>query len=179
LWVRHEQVELTLRRLDIPGCFLASVSGELRFDPAVEGIIDRIVGLSRRLRRMIEATLQDYGLSFGEYKVLALLWNARPERLSAGRLAESAELSTGAMTNRLDRLEAAKLVRRVRDPGDRRGVLVELTEKGHGVYAEAAQARKEALLAAALTDAEKDRLNGLLRRLMLEFEREEAEQKDH
>jgi len=61
------------------------------------------------------------------------------------------------------------------DPDDRRGVLVELTAKGRRTYQKAvgAAAKKEALIAAALTEREKRQLNALLRRLMLEFERRE------
>jgi DNA-binding MarR family transcriptional regulator len=79
------------------------------------------------------------------------------------------------MTNRLDRLEQAGLVRRIPDPDDRRGVLVELTGKGRKAWEDSvnAQAEKESLVAAALTEAEKKQLNALLRRLMREFERRE------
>jgi DNA-binding MarR family transcriptional regulator len=86
------------------------------------------------------------------------------------------ELSSGAMTNRLDRLEQAGLVRRLRDPDDRRGIQVELTNKGKGLYEDAigVQGRKESLVAAALTNTEKKQLNALLRRLMIEFERAEG-----
>jgi DNA-binding MarR family transcriptional regulator len=86
------------------------------------------------------------------------------------------ELSSGAMTNRLDRLEQAGLLRRLRDPNDRRGIQVELTKKGKGLYEDAigVQGRKESLVAAALTNTEKKQLNALLRRLMIEFERTEG-----
>ena len=79
------------------------------------------------------------------------------------------------MTNRLDRLEEAGLVKRVPDPDDRRGVLVELTEAGSKAWDDSvsAQAAKESLIAAALDKSEKRELNALLRRLMLEFERRE------
>ena len=85
------------------------------------------------------------------------------------------ELSSGAMTNRLDRLEQAGLVRRLPDPRDRRGVIVELTERGRETYQRAVgvQAKKEELVTAALNEREKKQLNALLRRLMLEFERRE------
>ena len=80
----------------------------------------------------MEETLDEHGLSWGEWKVLGLLRHAGPPyRSSPGYLAERAELSSGAMTNRLDRLEAAGLIRRLPDPTDRRGVQVELTEAGH------------------------------------------------
>jgi DNA-binding MarR family transcriptional regulator len=92
-------------------------------------------------------------------------------------MAAWAELSSGAMTNRLDRLEQAGLVKRIPDPNDRRGVLVELTDKGEHTWEEALRsgAANEALIAAALTEDEKRHLNALLRRLMREFERREQQ----
>jgi DNA-binding MarR family transcriptional regulator len=76
------------------------------------------------------------------------------------------------MTSRLDALEKEGLVRRTRDPDDRRSVIVELTEKGRQKHeqAMAIQAPKEALLAEALTDREKEQLNALLRRVMITLE---------
>jgi DNA-binding MarR family transcriptional regulator len=145
-------------------------------DPAVEGIVERVMGVSRRFKRMMEETLAGFDLTYGEYQVLGALRQAGPPyRGTPGQLAGWSELSSGAMTNRLDRLQEAGLVRRLPDPSDRRGVLVELTAKGRKVYNEAVgvQARKEALVAAALKDNEKEQLNALLRRLMLEFERRE------
>src|SRR2546430_10138577 len=102
---------------------------------------------------------------------------APPHRKSVGALSKRAELSSGAMTNRLDRMENAGLVKRVPDPDDRRGVLVELTKEGHRLWEEGlgAQAANESLIAAALTKDEKRRLNELLRRLMREFERREEQ----
>jgi DNA-binding MarR family transcriptional regulator len=144
-------------------------------DPAAEGIVDRIQWLDKKLNKSMEETLAEAGLDLelGEWKTLSHLRRAgEPYRLSAGKLARRANLSTGAMTNRLDRLAAAGFVRRLPDLADRRGVLVELTPKGRKVWDEttSVQARKEALLASALTDREKEQLNTLLRRLMLAFE---------
>jgi DNA-binding MarR family transcriptional regulator len=145
-------------------------------DREVEGIVDRINGLHRRLHRLLDETLADFGLSDGEWKVLThLQLDGPPHRKSVGRLAKWAELSSGAMTNRIDRLEQAGLVRRVPDPEDRRGVLVELTDEGRKAWEDSvsAQAEKESLIAAALNEDEKKQLNALLRRLMREFERRE------
>ena len=63
-------------------------------------------------------------------------------------------------------------MRRLPDPEDRRGVVVELTPEGLQAWDQAAsiQARKEAFFASALTKAEQERLNALLRKLMLAFE---------
>lgn len=147
-------------------------------DLEVEGIVDRIAGINRRLRREMDATLEEVGLTYGEWKVLGALHRTKPpHRRSPGELAKLEELSSGAMTNRLDHLERAGLVRRLPDPQDRRSVQVELTDAGSRIYREAvsAQGAKEALLASALTVREKQQLNALLRRLMLAFERREAE----
>ena len=155
--------------------WLEEIGGELPrdLDLTVEGVVDRILGIGRRLQKLLDETLSGHGLSHGEWKVLSSLrWAGAPYRRSAGELARIAELSSGAMTNRLDRLEGAGFVRRLPDPGDRRGVLVELTEEGRRLWQAAigTQAEKEALLASALTKAELAQLNDLLRRVMLEFE---------
>jgi DNA-binding MarR family transcriptional regulator len=143
-------------------------------DLAVEGIVDRIMGISRRFKNSLEETLAEHGLGWVDWKMLGALIRRSPR--SAGTLAEITELSSGAMTNRLDRLEEAGFVRRLVDPDDRRGVLVELTAKGKRAYHAAAgdEAAKEALITSALNKREKGELNSLLRRLMVEFERREA-----
>jgi DNA-binding MarR family transcriptional regulator len=81
------------------------------------------------------------------------------------------------MTNRLDRLESAGLLRRLPDPSDRRALQVELTESGWQAWQDSVgvQAQKEALVASALDPEEKELLNGLLRRLMRQFEEGQAE----
>ncbi len=154
--------------------FLETIADELPgLDLEVEAIVDRILGLSRRLKRTMEETLHEFGLSYGEWQLLGSL-RRRPR--SPGWLADHHDLSSGAMTNRLDRLETAGLVRRERDPNDRRALIVEITDEGRAVWESAVgtQAVKEQLVTSALSEAEKKRLNALLRRLMLEFERREG-----
>ena len=145
-------------------------------DLEVEGIVDRISGLARRLQRTMDETLAEFGLDTAENKVLSILaQGGEPFRSTPGRLATRMELSNGAMTNRLDRLEEADLVRRLPDPEDRRSVVVELTDHGRETIQKmvGAQAQKEALLAMSLSAREQKQLNGLLRKVMLEFERRE------
>jgi DNA-binding MarR family transcriptional regulator len=145
-------------------------------DLEVEGIVDRMNGLSRRFKRTLNDTIAEHGLSFEEWDVLGALRRAGPPfRRSAGELAKISDLSSGAMTNRLDRLEKAGLVKRLPDPNDRRGVLIELTKTGQEKWLDTtgAGAAREALIASALTEREKKELNALLRRLMLEFEKSE------
>ena len=144
-------------------------------DPEVEGVVDRIWKLSKRLDRLWDRTAERYGLNQGgEYKVLLKLRQAPEGRATPGELARRLSLSTGAMTNRLDRLEDAGLIVRERDPHDRRSVLVRMTEKGQEVFTEAvhAEAKQEERLVGVLNPDEQRRLNALLRRLVLAFERE-------
>jgi DNA-binding MarR family transcriptional regulator len=157
--------------------FLAELGELPSIDLEVEGIVDRIMGLRKRLWRMLDETVSSFGVTPGEWSVLGALRHAGPPyRLSPGQLAVKEELSSGAMTNRLDRLEEARLVRRLPDPDDRRALQIELTAKGRKLWedAVAAQGAKEALIASALDEREKRELNALLRRLMLAFEKREA-----
>jgi DNA-binding MarR family transcriptional regulator len=143
-------------------------------DLSAEAIVDRIAGIDKRIRRGMEATLAEHGLTHSDWKVLTTLrvWRS-DNRSSPGELATDLDLSSGAMTSRLDRLEEDGLIRRLPDPDDRRGVVVELTEAGTKAWDEAAsvQGRREAFFASALTPEEQDALNALLRKLMLAFER--------
>jgi DNA-binding MarR family transcriptional regulator len=141
-------------------------------DRLTEGIIERIYKLSRYFGHSMEATLAETGISHRTFRVLGRLrYQGPPYRLSAGQLAEAMGLSSGAMTNRLDRLEQAGLVRRVADPDDRRGVLVEPTEEGSSAWGRAVgiASAKEKLIASVLTDDEKEHLHDLLRTLMSAF----------
>src|SRR6266700_6853122 len=140
-------------------------------DLRVEGVVDRIGGIQRRIKRMLDETLEEHGLKAGEWHVLGALFRAPEQKRSPGELSSNVELSSAAMTNRLDRLEQAGLVRRVPDAADRRSVQVELTTKGAKIYGQAveAQAAKESIVAAALEPRQQDQLNDLLRKLMIEF----------
>ena len=147
-------------------------------DRLTEGIVERIQKLSRLFNHSMEATLAETGLAVRAYRVLGRLrYQGPPYRLSAGELAEEMGLSSGAMTNRLDRLEEAGLVRRIADPDDRRGVLVEPTAAGHAAWDRTVhtQAAREALIASVISDSEKEQLHTLLRRLMGAFPEEVRE----
>jgi DNA-binding MarR family transcriptional regulator len=120
----------------------------------------------------MEKTLQEFGLESRSFHLLGKLRSyGPPYRRSPGQLADDLHLSSGAMTNRLDRMEEAGLIRRLPDPTDRRGALIEPTEQGHAMWDKAVgtQARIEALVADSLSKAEKEELHRLLRRLMQAF----------
>ena len=125
------------------------------------------------IKWMHDETLDQLDLTMSDWHVLnSLRWAGEPYRRKAGELARRADLTSGAMTSRLDALEKEGLVRRLRDPDDRRSVLVELTSKGRQKHEQGLgiQGAKEALLAEALTAREKEQLNGLLRRVMITLE---------
>ena len=163
----RDHVDRFLEENDLPGV-----------DLEVEGIVDRINGIRRRFHRMLDETLVEFGLAEGEWKALNQLRLAGPpHRRSPGQLSEWAELSSGAMTNRIDRLEHAGLVRRLPDPDDRRGVIVRLTREGKAAVDGAFTALIEAekALLADLPAAHQKELAGLLRRLLSPFGEPAAE----
>jgi DNA-binding MarR family transcriptional regulator len=142
-------------------------------DTTPMAVIARMSRLSRILERRIETVLEEHGLSEPQFGVLAALRRAGPPYcLSPTALYNSLLISSGAMTNRLERLTAAGLVKRVPDPNDRRSVLVMLTPKGLRAVERAvtAHAENEQQLLAALTPAERQTLAKLLRKLLIAFE---------
>ena len=139
-------------------------------DTASLGVVIRIMGLYRRFLRDATRALEPLDLELWEYDVLsALRRQGKPFKLSATRLARQTDLSSGAMTNRIDRLEDRGLVRRAQDADDRRGVNVSLTPKGIREINRAIQHRLEAAekSLAALSDQERTELAGLLRKVVL------------
>lgn len=144
-----------------------------QIDPQVEGAVDRVSSIEKHLMRVFGETLADYGLSHGEYRMLLrLATRSADHRLSAGELSRMLALSSGAMTNRIDRLEKAGLIRRAPDPRDRRGVLVELTEEGQRRIDAAVieQAAKEIDAFSVLSAKELTQLNSLLRKVLASIE---------
>ena len=141
---------------------------------ATVGRLGRVCALGERL---IEATLRRYGLAIADFDVLAALRRSgAPHRLTPTQLYKTLMITSGAMTNRIDRLESRGLITRLDDPDDRRGVLVCLSERGLALLDEAVEAHveNEAHILSVLTRAEQGALDGLLRKLLAGFERELA-----
>jgi DNA-binding MarR family transcriptional regulator len=162
------------RRQDSIDEMVASWQPELPgIDLEIEAAVQRIQWIFRALRRRMDETLADHDLSYEEWGLLGHLKLAgAPYTSTPGKLAEKQGLSSGAMTNRLDRLEEAGLIRRRPDPDDRRSLHIELTDKGHNAWLETvhAQAAKEAVIGAALNERELAQLNNLLRKVLSGFE---------
>src|SRR3954467_11794403 len=91
-------------------------------DPAVEGVVDRVAAIDKHISRAFEETLAQHGLNHGEYKLLLrLVTRSEEQRLGVGELSRMLMLSSGAMTNRLDRLEKVGLIRPLPSPPRRPG----------------------------------------------------------
>ncbi|MGN6273951.1 MAG: MarR family winged helix-turn-helix transcriptional regulator [Protaetiibacter sp.] len=100
-------------------------------DPAPQGVIGRLHRLADRLRDELVAVYREHGLGEGDFDVLASLRRmGTPYELPAGELARHTMVTTGAMTKRIDRLEAAGFVTRRPDASDGRGRRIALTERG-------------------------------------------------
>ena len=141
-------------------------------DVAPVEVFSRIGRLARHLdlaRRdaFTAARVESWG-----FDVLAALRRAGPPyELSPGRLLRETLVTSGTMTNRVDRLTARGLVERLPDPHDRRGVLVRLTPEGKAAVDGAFEALLEAeqIFLADLPDRDRTRLAGLLRTLLAPF----------
>ena len=136
-------------------------------------VLSRVSRLARHLDRARRAAFAAHGLAAWEFDVLsALRRQGEPYQLSPGQLLKETMVTSGTMTNRIDRLERKGLVRREPDPRDKRGVLVTLTERGQERVdaALAGLLRRERALLAGLDDAERGHLADLMRILLAPFD---------
>jgi DNA-binding MarR family transcriptional regulator len=133
-------------------------------------IIGRISRLSRGIDRQLKIVFDEHGLEAWEYDLLAALRRAgTPFELNAGDLLAALMITSGAVTNRLDRLEQRGLVRRTKVAEDRRVVRVRLTAAGRKAIDAALpdHLANEATILDALTAAERRQLERLLRKVQL------------
>jgi DNA-binding MarR family transcriptional regulator len=144
---------------------------DLNFSPLQ--VLSRVSRLTRHLDRARRQAFARSKLESWEFDVLAALRRAgEPYMLSPKQLLQQTLVSSGTMTNRIDRLVAAGLVERRTDPHDGRGILVVMTPTGL-TRVDAAITRlvdAEAELLASLTASDRARLAGLLRKLSVDFD---------
>lgn len=131
-------------------------------------VIGRISRLGRTISPLLARVFAEHDLEPWEFDVLATLRRSgSPFRLTAGELMSSMMVTSGAVTNRIDRLERRGLIRRYKDPDDGRIVRVALTTEGLRKIDSALpdHAANELQLVAALTPSERETLISLLRKL--------------
>ena len=136
-------------------------------------VLSRVSRLARHLDRARRTAFATHGLESWQFDVLsALRRQGPPYQLSPGALLRATLVTSGTMTNRIDQLAKAGLVRRQPDPQDKRGVLVVLTDEG-AARADAALADllgSEEKLLAGLDRGQREQLSGLLRMLLAPFD---------
>lgn len=142
-------------------------------DVAPMQILSRVTRLSRQLDRKRKAVFASHGLEIWAFDVLSSLRRAGdPYQMSPSALTVELLVTSGTMTNRIDRLVTAGWVSRQRDPADRRGILVGLTEEGRQKVDDALAdfLHLEAQMLRALDDAECTTLTDSLRHLVASVE---------
>jgi len=135
-------------------------------------VLSRVARLARHLDRQRSLVFARHDLETWMFDVLSALRRAEGQQLSPGQLLAQTLVTSGTMTNRIDRLEERGLVRRRPDPSDARSVRVQLTAAGRrrvdGALEDLA-AREDAILG-TLDASERATLAALLRRVVAPFD---------
>jgi len=142
-------------------------------DPWPLGIIGRVPRIYAHVQRQAERWLDPLGLTWETFSVIvALRRSGNPYELNPTELQRQSLLTSGAMTNRIDRVEGLGLVERRADPQDRRGIRVRLTTRGRQIAdkAIAAHFRETALLLGGISRGEARTLSALLAKLLCSLE---------
>jgi DNA-binding MarR family transcriptional regulator len=142
-------------------------------DTDAVALIGRLMRASRLLQLEVERSLAMFDLTINEFNTLSALRRAgSPHKLSPKDVGVSLLFSSGGLTKLLERLESRGLIAREPNPDDGRGVLVSLTDAGRDLQTEAmeAHALNEEQLLSSLTEAQRERLNLVLRDLLLTLE---------
>ena len=139
-------------------------------------VLSRVTRLARHLDRARGQAFSRHGLEGWEFDVLAALRRSgEPYRVSPGRLLQQTLVTSGTMTNRIDRLAARGLVERHPSLDDRRSVMVQLTDAG-AAKVDAALIDlldHERAILAELSELDAESLAGLLRQVLTRFDRPE------
>lgn len=142
-------------------------------DVAPLAVLSRVSRLARHLDLARRGAFERHDLELWEFDVLSALRRAgEPYQLSPGALVTQTLVTSGTMTNRIDRLAARGLVERLPAPADRRGVLVRLTAAGRTRVDGSLEdlLRVEHTLLAGLSAADREQLADLLRELVAPFD---------
>ena len=143
-------------------------------DASAKEVSGRVIRLASLFQQAYVPEFEAAGLNAGDYGVLVALRRAgSPFRLTPTELARQRMMTSGGMTPVIDRLERDGLVKRLPNPADRRGSLVELTRAGKRKIdvAMARHAAAEQRLVEHLEPGEREQLAGLLRKLLLSVDR--------
>ena len=128
--------------------------------------ITSIMRAQQVLQRKLDGLLRPWGINFSRFEALVLLTHSSSGALPLSVLGERLQVHATSVTNVVDRLEAAGLVRREPNPKDGRGVLATITEQGRKVTAAATRVLNDAQfgLSSLSADQQQD-IFGILRKL--------------
>lgn len=142
-------------------------------DTTPMALVGRLLRISKHLETRITQCHKSFALTTGEFDVLATLRrSANDSCLTPSELISALLLTSGAMTNRLDKLSDKKLISRCHSELDRRSVTVALTDQGRALIDEAIEAHVALLkeLVRSLDEGDKKMLNGALNQWLGQFE---------
>ncbi|MGL1957565.1 MAG: MarR family transcriptional regulator [Colwellia sp.] len=142
-------------------------------DTSAMQLIGRVIHLSKHYENKIALCHKSYNLKLGEFDVLAtLLRSGNDYCLTPSQLINSMMLTSGAMTNRLDKLEIKGLIKRVHCKQDRRSISVGLTKTGTALINELIEkhVKVQQTLVSSISETDKPHLNQLLKSLLAQFE---------
>ncbi|MEZ4387240.1 MAG: MarR family transcriptional regulator [Candidatus Krumholzibacteriia bacterium] len=132
------------------------------------GFVYRIAGASKLLGQRLDATCRRFGLTRSQYEALAVLRRKHPRPLCAQDIMDASLLTSGSVTAMINQLLKAGHVERDLNPDDRRRIQVRLTPAGTRLIEAAVQERAadNARLARLLSRADREHMNGLMRRFL-------------
>ena len=139
-------------------------------DSSSLGVLARVSRLARAAEENAAVLLQRFNLSEVEFLLLAAVRTAPDQHPAPRDLLGTLMVTSGGLTNRIDRLEAAGLIERVANPEDRRGIRLQLTDAGRALVDEVTTeyvANQNEVLDAVLQEDERKVLARLLRKLLL------------
>jgi DNA-binding MarR family transcriptional regulator len=138
-------------------------------DVSSMGLIGRFKKINSLLVKEMDKTFTDYDLNHASFDVLATLRRSgKPYALSPNELLATMMVTSGTMTNRIDRLVKAGLVKRIANPNDGRGFIISLTDSGFSLIDKAVTAHVETQtkLTSGLSAKEQQQLNELLSKFL-------------
>jgi len=163
-----------IRRMDKVEKIIEQWNRELPdLDVSSMSLIGRFKIITQHLSLEMAKTFTKHGLNPANFDVLATLRRAGPPyALSPNDLIASTMVTSGTMTNRIDQLAKAGLVERIKNPNDRRSVVVSLTQKGFTVIDPTLRAHvaTQSRLTSGLSESEHKNLNDLLRKFLMSLE---------
>jgi cytochrome b561 len=142
-------------------------------DASSMAVFGRMLRIMKQLGKARASALAPFGFREGEFDVLATLRRAgEPFRLTPTQLFTSLLVTSGAMTNRLSRLEASGLIARIPDPADKRSMMVGLTPKGLTLIEQAlvVHTQTQDRMLKGLSQPQQMALQDLLRQMLAEEE---------